>query len=101
MVLFIVRLVIYKYRIRLKYMLTVRLAGDHQYGNLLFSWLSLVMSLMGTSNLLLKLGMYAREYLVYPELILNHYNPRSKFGHLGFGIVKSVNFFFFLKILHL
>ena len=27
-------------------MLNVRLAGDHQYGKLLFTWLSLVMSLM-------------------------------------------------------
>ena len=27
-------------------MLIVRLAGDHQYGKLLFTWLSLVMSLM-------------------------------------------------------
>ena len=27
-------------------MLNVRLAGDHQYGKLLFIWLSLVMSLM-------------------------------------------------------
>ena len=29
-----------------KKMLNVRLAGDHQYGKLLFTWLSLVMSLM-------------------------------------------------------
>ena len=28
-------------------MLNVRLAGDHLYGKLLFTWLSLVMSLMG------------------------------------------------------
>ena len=27
-------------------MLNVRLAGDHQYGKLLFTWLSVVMSLM-------------------------------------------------------
>ena len=27
-------------------MLNIRLAGDHQYGKLLFTWLSLVMSLM-------------------------------------------------------
>ena len=27
-------------------MLNVRLAGDHKYGKLLFTWLSLVMSLM-------------------------------------------------------
>ena len=29
-----------------KLMLNVRLAGDHLYGKLLFTWLSLVMSLM-------------------------------------------------------
>ena len=44
--LFIVLLVIYKYRNRQKKMLNVRLAGDYQYGKLLFTWLSLVMSLM-------------------------------------------------------
>ena len=27
-------------------MLNIRLAGDHQYGKLLFTWLTLVMSLM-------------------------------------------------------
>ena len=27
-------------------MLNIRLAGDYQYGKLLFTWLSLVMSLM-------------------------------------------------------
>ena len=29
-------------------MLIVRLAGDHMYGKLLFTWLSLVMSLMAS-----------------------------------------------------
>ena len=29
-------------------MLNVRLAGDHLYGNYLFTWLSLVMSLMAS-----------------------------------------------------
>ena len=29
-------------------MLNVRLAGDHQYGKLLFTWLLLVMSLMAS-----------------------------------------------------
>ena len=45
--LFIVILVIYKYKNRLDIvMLNVRLAGDHLYGKLLFTWLSLVMSMM-------------------------------------------------------
>ena len=38
--------VIYKYKNRLKLLLNVRLAGDHQYGKLLFTWCSLVMSMM-------------------------------------------------------
>ena len=48
MLLFIVLLVIYIIieigKIDVKY----RLAGDHQYGKLLFSWLSLVMYLMAS-----------------------------------------------------
>ena len=39
-------LVIYKYKNRKKLLLNVRLAGDHLYGKLLFTWLSLVMSMM-------------------------------------------------------
>ena len=31
-------------------MLNVRLPGDHKYGKLLFTWLSLVMSLMVSFN---------------------------------------------------
>ena len=38
--------VIYKYKNRYKWLLNVRLAGDHMYGKLLFTWLSLVMSMM-------------------------------------------------------
>ena len=38
--------VIYKYKNRCKQLLNVRLAGDHLYGKLLFTWLSLVMSMM-------------------------------------------------------
>ena len=38
--------VIYKYINRLKQLLNVRLAGDHLYGKLLFTWLSLLMSMM-------------------------------------------------------
>ena len=38
--------VIYEYKNRRKQLLNVRLTGDHRYGKLLFSWLSLVMSLM-------------------------------------------------------
>ena len=41
--LFMVILVIYKCKNRYKYLLNVRLAGDHLYGKLLFTWLSLVM----------------------------------------------------------
>ena len=37
----------YIYKIEIgKKMLNVRLAGDHLYGKLLFTWLSLVLSLM-------------------------------------------------------
>ena len=39
-------LVIYKYKNRYKKLLNVTLAGDHMYGKLLFTWLSLVMSMM-------------------------------------------------------
>ena len=35
-----------KLKICNKYLLNVRLAGDHLYGKLLFTWLSLVMSMV-------------------------------------------------------
>ena len=38
--------VIYKYKNKKKYLLNVRLACDHLFGKLLFTWLSLVMSMM-------------------------------------------------------
>ena len=44
--LFMVIYVIYKYKNRYKYLLNVRLAGDHLCGKLLFTWLSLVMSMV-------------------------------------------------------
>ena len=46
MLIFIVILVICKHKNRLKLLLYVRLAGDHLYGKLLFTWLSLVVSMM-------------------------------------------------------
>ena len=38
--------VIYKYKNKYKWLLNVRLACDHLFGKLLFTWLSLVMSMM-------------------------------------------------------
>ena len=46
--LFITILVIYKYKNRYKKMFNVRLAGVHLYGKWLFTWLSLVMSLVAS-----------------------------------------------------
>ena len=37
---------LYKYKNRLRWLLNVRLAGDHLYGKLLFTWLSLVVSVV-------------------------------------------------------
>ena len=44
--LFVVVRVVYKYKNRWRWLLNVRLAGDHLFGKLLFTWLSLVMSMM-------------------------------------------------------
>ena len=44
--LFMVIHVIYIYKKKVKIVVNVRLAGDHLYGKLLFTWLSLVMSMM-------------------------------------------------------
>ena len=44
--LFMVIHVIYNYKNREQCLLNVRLAGDHLYGKMLFTWLSLVMSMM-------------------------------------------------------
>ena len=44
--LFMFILVTYKYKIGNKRLLNVRLAGDHLYGKLFCTWLSLVMSMM-------------------------------------------------------
>ena len=38
--------VIYEYKNRLKQVLNVRLAGDHLFGKLLFTWLLLVVSMV-------------------------------------------------------
>ena len=44
--LFMVYIVVYKYKNRLKWLLHVMLAGDHLCGKLLFTWLSQVVSVM-------------------------------------------------------
>ena len=38
--------VIYKYKNKWGWLFSVRLAGDHLFGRLLFAWLSLVMSVV-------------------------------------------------------
>ena len=101
-------------------MLNVRLAGDHLFGKLLYTWLSLVLSMVmsfcavlfptrclgwdlelnwvsfwGFSFLLLCMGVLPKLFKLWPWVDLDPFYAKVKFGHKGFCMGKTEKNLFF------